>query len=252
MRFAFEQTNKRVSLTSAASSYWADRARNSRDDGFVAELRESFVRLFDPNGEANVIAWYSASTLLLCALLLGVITVVRKGADKPYVAHWAALSLTFLYLSVDEAALLHEMAVEPLRSRFGFGGLLYYAWVIPAGLAVLVFVAAFRGFLIHLPRTTAKRFVLAGGIFVSGAIGMESISGLLDDWYAQGRIASDRHVIAFETVEEFMEMAGIVVFVHALLDYIGSEIRHLHVAVTNSPGAPEGDRLEGEPPPKGE
>ena len=33
-------------------------------------------------------------------------------------------------------------------------------------------------------------------------------------------MASDEIVIIFETIEEFMEMLGIVIFVYALLDYM--------------------------------
>ena len=34
----------------------------SIDNSLLAEIQESWIRLFDPNGEANIIAWYSSST----------------------------------------------------------------------------------------------------------------------------------------------------------------------------------------------
>ncbi len=191
---------------------------------FFAKMQKRFIYLFDPNGEANIIAWYSASTILLCSLLLGIIAFVKKVDHDSYTLHWGILSFIFLYLSADEAAMLHEIADKPLREFLNLGGFFYYSWIIPAGVAFLIFGMAYLKFLIHLPSKTRWLFIIAGGIFVGGAIGLESFSGLYDDMYMQGEIASDWFVIIFETTEEFMEMLGIVIFIHALLDYISSNL----------------------------
>ncbi len=203
------------------------------DNYFLVEMRESFIRLFNPNGEANIIAWYSSSALLLSSLLLGIITLSKKKNYDSYTLHWGILSLIFLYLSVDEAAIIHEMAVKPLRDLFDLGGFFYYSWIIPAGIAVLIFGLAYVKFLTHLPSKTRWLFLVAGGIFVGGAIGLESISGLLDHLYSQGRIASDEVVIIFETIEEFMEMMGIALFIYALLDYASSHLRQMSFHIGN-------------------
>jgi len=39
-------------------------------------------------------------------------------------------------------------------------------------------------------------------------------------------------------VEEVLEMAGIVIFIYALLDYMGSEIKQLQVHITASDDPP--------------
>jgi len=154
-----------LTLASAAGSFLG---QVSIDNYFLVEMRESFVRLFDPNGEANIIAWYSASTLLLCSFLLGIIALVKKMNYGDYTRHWGILSLIFLYLSVDEAALIHEMAVKPLRDLFDLGGFFYYGWIIPAGVAVLVVGLAYLKFLFHLPSKTRWLFLVAGGISLGG------------------------------------------------------------------------------------
>jgi len=209
----------------------------SIDNSLLAEIQESWIRLFDPNGEANIIAWYSSSTLLLCSFLLGIIALVKRKQDDDYARHWGILSLIFLYLSVDEAAVIHEMAVKPLRDLFDLGGFFYYGWIIPAGIIVLIVGLAYLKFLLHLPSRTRWLFIVAGGIFVGGAIGMESISGLLDYLYSQERMASDAIVIMFETVEEFMEMLGIVVFIYALLDYASSHFKPVSFHIENQQAA---------------
>jgi len=219
-----------LTLAGAAGSLLG---RVSIDNYFLGEMRESFIRLFDPNGEANIIAWYSASALLLCSLLLGIIALSKKMSHDSYTLHWGILSLIFLYLSVDEAAVIHEMAVKPLRSLFNLGGVFYYGWIIPAGIVVLIFGLAYLKFLAHLPSKTRWLFLVAGGIFVGGAIGMESISGLLDHSYSQGRLATDEIVIIFETIEEFMEMLGVAIFVHTLLSYISSHLKQVSFHIGN-------------------
>ena len=223
-----------LTLASAAGSFLE---QVSIDNSLLVEVRESWVRLFGPNGEANIIAWYSSSALLLCSFFLSIITLVKKVKQDDYVRHWGILSLIFLYISVDEAAMIHEMADKPVRDLFGLGGFFYYGWIIPAGIVVLIVGLAYSKFLRHLPSRTRWLFIVAGGIFVGGAIGMESISGLSDYLYSQERVASDEFVIIFETIEEFMEMLGIVVFIYALLDYASSHLKPVSFHIGNQQAA---------------
>lgn len=59
-------------------------------------------------------------------------------------------------------------------------------------------------------------FVLAGGMCVGGALGMELIGGKV--WGDYGR---DSGVYALvNTVEEVLEMAGAIIFLYALLTYL--------------------------------
>jgi hypothetical protein len=50
-------------------------------------------------------------------------------------------------------------------------------------------------------------------------------------------MASDEIVIIFETIEEFMEMLGIVIFVHALLDYASSHLKQVSFHIGNQQAA---------------
>ncbi len=183
----------------------------------LTEAIESFVRLFTLHGEGNIPTWYASSTLLLCAILLASITIDKRMNNGRYVYHWGALSLIFLYLSVDEAAMLHEMAIKPMRSLFSTSGLFYYAWIIPGSIAIFGFVLAYLTFLVHLPKKTRLLFIAAGAIYVVGAIGLESVSGLHIN-------ADGTWGITYELItifEELFEMLGIVIFIYTLLDYIG-------------------------------
>lgn len=185
----------------------------------LTEAIESFARLFNLTGEANIPAWYAASTLLSCAVLLATIAIAKRMNNDRYVYHWGVLSLIFLYLSIDEAAMLHEMTIKPLRSLLNTSGLFYYAWIIPGTIAVFGFVLAYLRFLAHLPKRTRLLFIAAGAIYVAGAIGLESVSGLYIN--SDGTWGATYELII--TFEELFEMLGIVLFIYTLLDYVGLE-----------------------------
>ena len=66
----------------------------------------------------------------------------------------------------------------------------------------------------------AYLFVVAGIIYVGGALGVEAVSGLWAERHGEDNLV----YMTISTVEELMEMIGIIVFIHALLDYTG---RHM-------------------------
>lgn len=176
-----------------------------------------FVPLFDLNGERNVPAWFSSSMLLLCSVLLAAVASSEGRGGGRDVLRWRVLSVVFLFMSVDEAVQLHEQTIDPLRSVFGTGGIFHYAWSI-AGLAfVLVFAMAYLPFVARLDAGTGRLFVASGALFVGGALGMELVQGWHDGLYGV-----DGTTALITTVEEVLEMSGIVVFVYALLTRLGS------------------------------
>ena len=199
------------------------------EDSFLGQVKESVVRLAWVDGEGNIPAWYSASLLLLCSLLLATIAFAHKQQRGGHVLHWVVLSLIFAFLSLDETAQLHELSIAPLRDIFGTTGFLYYGWIVPAGLCVALFGLAYLRFLARLPARTRRLFLLAGFIFVGGAIGVEAVSGKHAS--LQGEQNLTYHLII--TVEELLEMAGVVLFIYALLDYISRQFTKLGFHVTS-------------------
>ena len=179
---------------------------------------------FNLNAEANFPTWYQSSTLLLSSLLLGLIASVKKIAGARYLWHWRALALIFLYLSIDEAACIHEQA-NKLGPALHASGPFYFVWVIPAAILVSIFVLAYLGFLAHLPSRERWLFVIAGAIYVGGALGVEMVGGAYMSY--QGEITEGAPAIIYAlitTVEEFMEMAGILVFIYVLLAYLRAQV----------------------------
>lgn len=184
-----------------------------------------FVRLFDLIGEANVPAWYSSVTLLLCAVLLASIATAKRRAGARFARHWTGLAAIFLVLSIDEAATIHETIGILLREARPTRGVFFFAWVIP-GLAFVVAVGlAYFNFLVSLPSPTRRLFVIAAALYVGGALGGEMVEGYFYDYHGPATLLR----IGTYHVEEALEMAGVLVFIRALISCLVAEIDSLEV-----------------------
>jgi hypothetical protein len=175
------------------------------------------VHQFDMNDEGNIPTYFSGCMLLLATTLLAIIAHHAWRTRARFAAQWAVLAAVFFYLSADEMAELHELAGSNLARLVGiFDVRAYYVWVIPVVGLLFLFSALYLPFLMHLKPAFSLRFVLAGAIYVSGALGVEIISG----WHAVERgIYNFQHAMIY-TVEEAAEMLGIVLLIYALLLYL--------------------------------
>ena len=183
--------------------------------------------LFNLATDVSIPAWYSSVTLLLCSSLLGIIYFAKRRNAEQFAFHWAVLSLIFLYLSIDEAAQIHEiigvtLSQEVIGNTHGF---IHYTWVVIGIPFVLIVAACYLKFLFHLPRKTMRLFVLAGVTYVGGALITDMINGRQADIRGPGNLPYQMTTVA----EEFLEMSGIVIFIYALLTYLSSEVRSVRI-----------------------
>ena len=198
-----------IALTAAFSSV-----------GLLAELLRARLgshpacSLLSLSFEGNLPSWYASALPLLCAALLASISA-SETADR---RHWQALALGFLAISIDEAVGLHEL----LGGLFTTTGLLHFGWVIPASLLVLALGLAFLGFLRRLSRETARRFALAGAIYVTGAVVFELPLG----WWSEQHGDDNLGYYLLDWCEETLELVGLTLFASALLTRLtGRELR---------------------------
>ena len=178
------------------------------------------VDLMNVDGEQNIPALYSVFLLLATSGLLGFVTFLARKAHSGDASKWALLGAGFAFMAIDEAWLLHERLINPVRRLLGGSpehlGVFHFAWVVPAFGIIAVLGIYFIGFLWRLPATFRIRFLVAGAIYVGGAVGMELLGGA----YSEGHGEDNLIYKIFTTVEESMEMAGVIAFIDALLRYL--------------------------------
>jgi hypothetical protein len=181
------------------------------------------IAKFDLDDENNVPTYFSSAILLLSAFLLGMIAVFKKWQNDLYARHWKILALIFLFLSLDETASFHEKLTQPVRKLFDAKGLLYYAWVIPAILLLVVLAVSYLRFYLRLPPETKRHFFLAAVLYIGGAVGFELVGGYYAELHGEKNLTFN--LIA--AVEETLEMTGIVLFNYALLRYMSKGVGEL-------------------------
>jgi len=188
-----------------------------------------FVYMFSLGAEMNVPAFYATFSLLFVALLLAAVGWTSRGDADGNAPYWLGLSAIFVFLSSDEMLAIHERLSDPVRGVLGTSGLLFYAWVIPYGLALVVLAPLGVRFLMRLPRQTATTFVWGGIVFVAGAVGAEMLGG----WYSELHGNAHPVYVAIQTIEEVFEMLGVLIFVSGLLTYIDRRPGGLHLYISS-------------------
>ncbi len=176
--------------------------------------RTGIVPFLSMSYEGNVPTFYTATLLGLASLLLALTAAATKNAGEKFVAHWWVLSAGFVYIAVDEVFSFHEMAGTLVQ----LSGLLYFSWVVPAAIVVLLVGLAYVPFLRHLPPRTRLRFLVAGAIYVGGAVGMELPLGYWTEEHGTQNLGYG----LIDAVEESLEMLGINLFLLSLVDHLAS------------------------------
>lgn len=188
---------------------------------------ERALRSFDANEETTLPSLWSVFLLALIGLLAAVIGVLRRTAGERGPGWWFAVAGVAAVLSLDELLAVHESMSSWFRGILGpsiASGPFYFAWVIPAAVAVLVCLAVFAPFIVRLPRGIVAEAGAGVILFVLGAIGFEilyaSTAMHLSPPGSDGSFALDVMVGA----EELLEMAGASLIVHALLRHLRDDV----------------------------
>lgn len=170
-----------------------------------ADVVEILVAKLSLSYEGNLPTWFSSSLLLGCAVAAGMIASARG----PQHRQWWLITLLAGWMSLDEAAELHEH----LGGHIGTNGILYFDWVIPAAAIVAALVLAFVPFIRTLHPATRTRLIIAGAVYVGGALVMELPLG----WWTEQHGTDGFGYAIIDWFEETMEMIGAALACSALL-----------------------------------
>ncbi|UVT19503.1 MAG: multidrug transporter [Nitrospira sp.] len=176
------------------------------------------IRLFNVDTEGNVPTFFSSFLLLLASLLLAVISALKRRSSDSRWRQWAVLSYVLLYMAVDEASGIHELLHRPADWLLGerLSRMLYFSWIIFGIAFVIGFALSYLNFFFSLPSKTRKQFLAAAATFLSGGMGMELVGG----FYGGSHGLQNFQYSMLSTMEEGLEMAGVIVLISALLNYL--------------------------------
>jgi hypothetical protein len=187
------------------------------------------IDLFYVDAEGNIPTAYSSMVWVLCSLSCLVIAERKKQEGDRAFKYWRGFTLTFAFLALDELASIHELFSE-LRNVLDVGGVFYFAWIIPGAIFFLIFALSCFKFVKTLPPKTRTLLILSGGIFVTGAIGIEMIGGWYTELYGN---QADFTYSLITTAEEILEMLSVLMLLYALLTYMGEHTQACRVRVLN-------------------
>jgi len=189
--------------------------------GFGYPIAKGFVPLFHVDYESNLPTFAAFLLLISCSLTSGWMSALETGRPRHRRA-WAFISVLFLLLAADEAFSFHEQVSSYLTIEFSGLGLPLYAWVVPYGIAVTVLGAFLLRWFLELEVSLRRTLMVAGTVFLSGALGLELVSS-----YYYESLPPDRDVFRtltgdlLATLEEDCEFAGLSIFLHALVTRLG-------------------------------
>jgi hypothetical protein len=161
-----------------------------------ADVLADLVPQLSLSYEHNVPTWFSSSLLLACALAAG---AIARGAAR-WRRSWWGMAVAFGYVSLDEASEIHEH----LGGHLDTSGVLYFDWIIPAVGVLGVLAVVYLRFMLALPAATRLRLLLAGVVYIGGAVGMELPLG----WWVDRAGPDNLGYALIDWVEETLEMVG--------------------------------------------
>ncbi len=188
----------------------------NQQNGQVFELSNRF----DMDDESSLPTWFSELLLLMISTsAFFAAWLSRRGLR----GIWITIGVVSLIAAIDEIATLHEFVLQSIHTIFFKDSLpagLQNAWVI-----IAPFILAAFGFLAWrvwqlLPRRTSFILVIAGVIFLFGALGVDMLTSMVDKetFLYQGVLVA---------AEESLELLGAAVAFYGIIDYI--ERHHGHV-----------------------
>lgn len=190
-------------------------------------IHNQILRLFNFYDEYNFPSYFSTINLFISSGLLYYIAKVEKSkGDSIYHKHWLYLSYIFAFLALDELLMFHEIMIKPVRYFLSNSvemenlGILYHAWVVPYLIFAIAVGLYYFKFVFSLPKRIMLNFIIAGVIFVTGAVGLEMVEGKLAEMAGGENYSNSIYYTLCVALEESMEMFGIILFIRTLLEYI--------------------------------
>ena len=182
---------------------------------FLQAVAAEGARLFFADAEGNAWSWFSALLLAAVAVVLAARALAVR-PDRSMSVRYAVLAAIALLMSADEGAQLHEFLNQigyRITDRLGP----FNAWLIPGVVVVAAVGAGLLWVARGIDRALRRRLILAGVVFLTGAVGFEAIGtayalgGEITNPWRTGRY------LLLVAAEEGLEMLGALIALGAVL-----------------------------------
>ena len=184
-----------------------------------------FVPAFNFDAEQNAPTLFTVFLILQAA----VVCLVIFKHNAPGQNYWLALSIIFTLLAVDEYFSFHEKLSIQLQGALSTSGFFYPAWIIPYGILVLTLGIVLLRWLWQLPEQTKRGFIVSALLYATGALLIEGFTGL---YYNIGDY-DDFGYRSLATIEESLEMLGLMVFSYYAVKYLLAESGAIRIVVSD-------------------
>jgi len=191
-------------------------------------------RLFNSTREdalASLFAVIQTVFVALCAWVLHAIGR-KQGISMRRRASWLLVALFFTYMAIDDGAAVHERIGSAFKEREGGSvGFVSYPWqmlLAPVFAAMGVFLLAFLWF--ELPQAADRARIVGALACFAVAVSMDFVEGIEDGYvYLVENLDWDNKTIRHfsKSLEEFIEMLGMTLFLVTFLGQIGRRGREL-------------------------
>jgi hypothetical protein len=178
----------------------------------------SLAAKLNVDAEGTLPTRFSSALILACALVQLAVAALERARRGPCAGHWLGLGLLFTVVSAEEVVDFRTIPIFSERVGLAVRDTLGAPWLLLGIPFVVAFVALNVRFLRSLPAVTRSGFILAGATYVGGAVAVEAIAVV--HFYREGY---DLAMVAMVTVEEWMEMAGMLLLLGTMLRYLRAE-----------------------------
>ena len=193
------------------------------------EYVDTIAHWLDVNAEASIPTWYAAVALFAVSVMLGVIATAARRQGRPYALQWALLAIGFAFLSLEEIIGVHSQVTKVLRRLADAtdGPWLLIGLGLIGIVGLVVAVALFGRWFVALPRRWRTWFAIGGLVYMAGVLGSDAIG----DYIASTFGGTSLLYIVVLTIEEALEMTGVLIFIVLLLEYIARFVGPVTVKV---------------------
>lgn len=196
--------------------------------GIEGAIFEKALKKLYVDNEQNLPSYFNSLLFLVGSILTGLIHRLEKESTGLRFK-WLLLSVVFLFLSLDESASVHEFFVTlPRHLGFGMQGIFRYTWIIVYGLGTVFLALYLVPSLLRLPKALFTGLMISGAVYLCGAVVFEVIGGQV----ASQEGTSNLRYALLATVEEALEMIGLLLFIHYLLVYIHLDFKSNSFTIT--------------------